>query len=360
MSELDARLTPPLSAERRSTLPGWVGPDARGALDDAAESPLAAILAATRVIRGGASAPEDRTELSRWVGAATRGPILQALLEQALDAGAEALEALLAFCASSPDARAMLALEIGREVDAVPSADGDADAALGAVRARDELESAAWALGLAARLATAPDEVARAETQVLEAAAGVDEVGQALRTELARSLRGGVDDPWLEAVAELGDGWWLDAWSTSPMSVTDVERLLEAPASNVVQLRVPRARLEQPLAVAASDGMSAADRALEADLGPVLARLCSGDVEVHGVGLDDDALPPGLVVRAGENARFEDLSSVRLEPTSAAPAVRDEIAQAWWVPLGGAGAERRSLVVELGDGWTGRIEIAAE
>ena len=360
MSEHDIRLLPPLSAERRASIPAWVGAELREVLDAPEESPIAAVFGAARVLRAAAGASEDRAELSRWVGAGVTGPLLGAVVERALDACSEALGALMEFCESSPEARSTLAVELGREIEAhEAAAPADPKPAMRAVLARDQVESAAWVLGLAVRHASDSNDASLGETRVLESAAGVDEIGQALRTELTRALRGSSQRPWLARVAGLDDGWWLDAWSVPSLSAVDLAGLLQTPVSNVVTLRPPRSRLEQPMAVAASSATSARDRALEESPGPVLARLLGGQVEVYAEGSTTRS-PPGLVVGTGEDVPFAELQSVRLDPPSTVAPERDEVAEAWWVPLGATGGDRRALVVQLVDGRSERLEIAPE
>lgn len=352
-------LSAPLSDERLRSMPRSLGEDARDALAAPDELPAGALIGAARALRAGLGAAEDRADLQRWLRTSMDEDLVAMLLERTLISAAEATEALRLFCASSEPARAHLALALGRAFEPGPSSMPDADAALRAIRLRDDIESGAWALSLAARDPDLAAEAGFAHTRAREVARGLDELGEPLRTELARAVRAsaGAADPWLAEVASLDEGWWLDAFipMTLPMSALDALH----PSARVFRLFPNRDRLQTRVPVAAADNRSAADRALSEDLGQPVSQLLEGRVAVHAVGLEpDDQVSPGLVVGATDDAVA--ISAVELDPPAPSAPSRDADTGLFWVPLAGCGDAPRQLWVRLDSGETANLELHPE
>ncbi|RMG16678.1 MAG: hypothetical protein D6729_10435 [Deltaproteobacteria bacterium] len=307
-------------ADELRELPQWLSDEDRAHLERPEQNPDRTLVILGRLLRSGDLPADHLPRVERWLG----------MLPQEAVAAAEA---------------AGLRARLG------------ADALVSAVT-RDDLESRIWALGAAALRGA--EGAAAAERDLRGHAATLDATVLRAPERLRSALESAASEapPFLRRLAELpGGGWWLDPLDLPRhrSAVSEWLQRLDAQARRVIRLPewVKRGPAFHFSAGAASDP----ETVLARPLGPPIARLLDGEVEVHAHGLadHDQAISPGLVVRHARG-EIDRITSVRIEPLAASLPHRSPVALAWWVPLAGLDDGKHALVVEM-DGRTERLSL---
>ena len=329
----------------------------RAALLQPEAEPLEAMLAVGQLLRaGGLVGRGTRLSAGAWAEHPPPAAIEQAE-SAAKTAGQQVLSQLERFVAEDDLAARMVGRTDAPARDRRPALEPSWLAEL--VELRDDVESLAVALGVAALAADDGSAAQRAERAARDAVVEGDRLANAVVDALhASALASGSSfSPWLHEIAPTRlDSWWLRVTLAQAVSraLGRVRLVADAAAAPAPSVRRP-IRLPRPTVAL---HMGAPDSVFTKPVGPLLARLHDGDVEIYAIA-SEGALVDGLVVRHRDDAEVARLRRVELRP-SGPSALYSEVALRWWLPLASAAA-RVTVVVALERG--GRVvedEIAIE